>query len=397
MRMRRSRHAGNLTSTAAAIVGLLLSVGACTSAQQGSQPAAAANPADPTDLRGVCPATIVVQTQWTPHITVEGGMYHLLGADPVIDADAKRVTAPLVVRGRDTGVELELRAGGPAIGFTQPSAQMYADTSIHLGVLGGLDEGIQVSATQPTLAVMALVEIHPQIILWDPATYPGFTTIKDIGRTDTKVLYFGGNTYMEYLVGAGLLKRSQVDGSYDGSPSHFVAAGGKAAVAGYANAEPYIYEKDVKQWGKPVKYQLVYDAGYPNYGPPLVIRPADKDKLAPCLRKLVPILQQAQVDVLAQPGPAIDLTLRLNQAYKVATQYTRESSEFSVRQMKALKLSSNGPDSTVGNFDTARVQRLIDITKPIFAAQKKPVRDGLQPAVMVTNEFVDPKIGYGGG
>ncbi|MGI5292652.1 nitrate ABC transporter substrate-binding protein [Nonomuraea polychroma] len=397
MRVRRSRHAGNTTSRTAAIVGLLLLVGACTSAQQVPQPTAVGNPADPTDLRGVCPATIVVQTQWTPHITVEGGMYHLLGANPVIDADAKRVTAPLVVRGRDTGVKLELRAGGPAIGFTQPSAQMYADTTINLGVLGGLDEGIQVSATQPTLAVMGLVEIHPQIILWDPATYPGFTTIKDIGQTNTKVFYFGGNTYMEYLVGAGLLKRSQVDGSYDGSPSHFVAAGGKAAVAGYANAEPYIYEKDVKQWGKPVKYQLVYDAGYPNYGPPLVIRPADKDKLAPCLRKLVPILQQAQVDVLAQPGPAIDLTLRLNQAYKVATQYTKESSEFAARQMKALKLSSNGPDAAVGNFDVSRVQRLIDITEPIFAAQKKPVKDGLKPSDVVTNEFVDPKIGYGAG
>lgn len=398
MRVRRTRHAGHGTGKTAAVLGLLLLLGACTGTQRAAPPDPAAGDAsDPTDLRGACPATIVVQTQWTPHITVEGGMYHLLGPNPVIDAGKKSVTAPLVVRGKDTGVKLELRAGGPAIGFTQPSAQMYLDTGIDLGVLGGLDEGVQVSATQPTLAVMALVEIHPQIILWDPATYPGFTTIKDIGRTNTKVFYFGGNTYMEYLVGAGLLKRGQVDGSYDGSPSHFVAAGGKAAVAGYANAEPYIYEKDVKQWGKPVKYQLVYDAGYPNYGPPLVIRPADKDKLAPCLRKLVPILQQAQVDVLAEPGPAIDLTLRLNQAYKVATQYTKESSEFSVRQMKELKLSSNGPDTTVGNFDVPRVQRLIDITKPIFAAQNKPVKDGLRPSGVVTNEFIDPKIGYGAG
>ncbi|MFI7223078.1 nitrate ABC transporter substrate-binding protein [Nonomuraea angiospora] len=400
MRVRRPRHAGRNTARTTAIAGLFLLLAACTGTQQPPQPkpaAASGNPGDPTDLRGVCPATVVVQTQWTPHITVEGGMYHLLGANPAIDAGRKRVSAPLVVRDKDTGVTLELRAGGPAIGFTQSSAQLYTDPGITLGVLGGMDEGIQMSATQPTLAVMALLEIHPQIILWDPATYPTFNTIKDIGRTDTKVLYFGGNTYMEYLVGAGLLKRGQVDGSYDGSPSHFVAAGGKAAVAGYANAEPYIYEKDVPQWGKPVKYQLVYDAGYPNYGPPLVIRPADKQKLAPCLRKLIPIFQQAQVDVLAEPGPTIDLTLRLNQAYKVATQYTRPSSEFSVQQMKALKLAGNGPDDTVGNFDTARVQRLIDITRPIFAKQNKPVKDGLQPSDVVTNDFVDPKIGYRAG
>jgi hypothetical protein len=51
----------------------------------------------------------------------------------------------------------------------------------------------------------------------------------------------------------------------------------------------------------------------------------------------------------------------------------------------------------VGNFDTARVQRMIDLTEPIFAAQKKPVRDGLAPGDLVTNEFIDPKIGYPGG
>jgi len=397
MRVRRLRHAENKVSGIAALTGAFLMAAACGSAPQTAPPAAGGNPDDPTDLRGVCPATIVVQTQWTPHITVEGGMYHLLGAGPVVDANAKRVTAPLVARGKDTGVKLELRAGGPAIGFTQPSAQMYLDPGITLGVLGGLDEAIQVSATQPTLAVMALLEIHPQIILWDPATYPGFTTIADIGKTNTKVLYFGGNTYMEYLVGAGLLKRGQVDGSYDGSPSHFVAAGGKAAVAGYANAEPYIYENDVKQWGKPVKYQLVHDAGYPNYGPPLVIRPGDRQKLAPCLRKLVPIIQQAQVDVLAQPGPTIDLTVRLNEKYKAGTQYSKAGSQFSVDQMKALKLAGDGPDGTAGNFDEARVQRLIDITGPIFAAQKKPIKDGLKPADVVTNEFLDPKIGYSRG
>ncbi|MEV4079129.1 hypothetical protein AB0J43_02400 [Nonomuraea fuscirosea] len=375
----------------------LLLAGACASTQQAPQPSQAVTGSnDPASLRSVCPATIVVQAQWTPHITVEGAMYHLLGADPDIDAAGKRVSAPLMVRGQDTGVRLEVRAGGPAIGFNPPAAQLYTHSDITLAVLGGLDEAIQTSATQPTLSVMSLVEIHPQIILWDPATHPAFTTIKDIGRTDTTVFYVGGNTYMDYLVGAGLLKRSQVDGSYDGSPSHFVAAGGKAAVAGYANTEPYMYEHDVKQWGKPVKYQLVYDAGYPNYGPPLVIRPADKNKLTPCLRKLVPLLQQAQVDVLAQPDRAIDLTVRLNQIYKVSTQYTKQGSQFAVRQMKELKLASNGQDNTAGNFDLPRVRRMIDITGPIFRAQKKPIKDGLTPSDLVTNEFTDPNIGYPG-
>jgi hypothetical protein len=81
-----------------------------------------------------------------------------------------------------------------------------------------------------------------------PATYPQFQRIADIGRTDAKVFYFEGDTDMEYLIAAGVLTRAQVDGSYDGKPANFVAAGGKAAQAGFATSEPDIYENEVHQW-----------------------------------------------------------------------------------------------------------------------------------------------------
>jgi len=391
MQVHRSRR----SRTHLAVLALLLLVSACSNGGDGGEATGkSANSGDPLDLRGACPSKIVVQTSWDPNVAAFGALYHLLGPNPDIDAGKKSVTAPLVARGKDTGVKLELRAGGPAIGFTQATAQMYLDTSITLGVSGAFDEVLQLSARQPTIAVAALQEIDPQIILWDPATYPQFNTIRDIGRTDTKVLYFGGDTYMEYLVGTGILKRSQVDGSYDGSPSRFVVERGKVAQSGYATDDPYVLEKDVKEWGKPVKYQLVYETDYPNYGPPLVVRAGDKGKLAPCLRRLVPIVQQAQVDVIAEPDRTIDLTLRLNKDYKSGTPYTRAGSDFTVSQLKNLKLSSNGNDGTAGNFDESRVQRMIDITKPIFAAQKKPVKEGLKPSDVVTNEFINPKIGF---
>jgi hypothetical protein len=374
---------------------LLFLVAACSNGHDDDQPAVnAGNTGDPLNLSGVCPSTVVVQTSWLPEPIAAGALYYLLGTNPDIDTAQKRVTAPLVVRGRDTGVKLELRAGGPATGFEQTSAQMYLDTGITLGLLH-LDEQIQQSARQPTLGVVTLVEKDPQIILWDPGTHPEFNTISDIGRTDTKVLYFGGDTYMEYLVGSGILKRSQVDGSYDGSPSRFVAARGSVAQDGYATVDPYTYEKEVKAWAKPVKFQLVYDTGYPNYGEIMAIRAGDKGKLAPCLHKLVPIVQQAQVDFMAKPGQTIDLTVKLDEAYKAGVVYTRGSGEFGVRQAKALGLIGNGDDATIGNFDEARVQRMIDITKPIFAAQKKPIKRGLTPSQVSTNEFTDPKVRLG--
>ena len=56
---------------------------------------------------------------------------------------------------------------------------------------------------------------------------------------------------------------------------------------------------------------------------------------------------------------------------------------------------TNGPDQTLGNFDTARVQRMIEIVTPIFTAQRQPPKEGLTPEDIATNEFIDPSIGIG--
>jgi hypothetical protein len=233
------------------------------------------------------------------------------------------------------------------------------------------------------------------MIMWDPGTYPQFNTIADIGKTDTKVLYFEGDTYMAYLTGTNVLKKSQVDGSYDGKPANFVAADGKVAQAGFATSEPYIYEHEVRQWNKPVKYALVSEAGYPFYPQALSIRAADKQKLAPCLKKLVPIVQRAQVDFLANPEKTNALVLDLVKQYNTGWVYSPGLAAYAIEKMRS-DFVTNGPDKTLGNFDTARVQRMIDITTPIFTAQRQPPKEGLTPEDIATNEFVDTNIGVAG-
>ena len=384
------------TLPALVVAALLLLLAACSGGGEDTgQSTAAAGSSDPLDLRGVCPSTIVVQTSWTPIFESWGALYALLGPNPQEDVKGKRVTAPLMTQGKDTGVKLELRAGGPAIGFEKSTAKMYSDPKIHFAVPSGFDELIQLSKTQPTMAVVALADVDAQMIMWDPGKHPEFNIIADIGQTDTKVLYFGGDTYMEYLIGSGILKKSQVDGSYDGSPARFVAEQGDVAQSGYATAEPYVFEKDVKEWGKPVKYQLVYDTGYPNYGASLTMRTRDKEKLAPCLKKLVPIIQQSQVDSRANPDKTIPLVVKLNEDYKTGVPYSTDLAKYAAATEKQLGLTGNGTDrdTTIGNFDTKRVERMIQIVGPIFAAQKKPIKEGLQPSDVITNEFLNMKIG----
>jgi hypothetical protein len=355
---------------------------------QGSAAPAATD--EQLNLKGACPDTVIVQTDWDPE-SEYGVYYHLLGPNPEVDSERKRVSGPLVAQGKDTGVRIEVRTGGPSIGFEPVSAQMYKDKDITLGQVS-TDEAIRFSDGQPTQAVVAPMEVSPFMIMWDPATYPQFQRIADIGKTDTKVFYFEGDTYMEYLIAAGVLQRSQVDGSYDGKPANFVAAGGKAAQAGFATSEPYIYENEVRQWAKPVQYALVNEAGYPFYPQALSIRAADREKLAPCLEKLVPIVQRAQIDYLADPAATNELIVDLVEQYDTGWVYSAGLADYAITKMRETFVG-NGPDQTLGNFDMARVGRMLEIVSPIFTAQRKPPKEGLKAEDIATNEFVDQSIG----
>ena len=350
----------------------------------------AASGGDQVNLKGVCPSTIVVQTDWFPE-TEYGVYYHMLGPNPKIDVEHKRVSGPLVVEGQDTGVQLEVRSGGPATDFKLVSEQMYTDKSITLGQIN-TDEAIRFSGSQPTLAVAAPMEISPFMIMWDPNTYPEFNIIADIGQTTAKVLYFKGDTYMEYLIGSGILRRSQVDDSYDGSSTKFLAAGGKMAQAGFATSEPYIYANDLKAWHKPLNYALVNDTGYPFYPQALSIRTADKQKLAPCLKKLVPLVQRAQVDFLANPERTNAFIIKLVKDYNTFWTYSDGLAAYAISKMRQ-DFVNNGADRTLGNFEVGRIQRLIDIVTPILIGQRHPPRPGLRPQDLYTNEFVDPGVG----
>ncbi len=381
--MRRSRSA--LVLAVAAI-----SLAACGS---GATTPAASTAATGVDLKAAgCPATVVIQTDWNPE-SEHGGLYQMLGANPTIDASKKRVSGPLVdSTGASTGVNLEVRSGGPAIGFQTVTSQLYADPTITLGYVQ-TDEAAQLSAKQPTVGVMAPLDKSPLMIMWDPATYPNVTTIADLGKAGTKIRYFDSSAYMAYFTGAGILQKGQVDGSYDGTPANFVAAAGKDAQQGFASAEPYIYQHEVSQWGKPVTFQLINDAGYPYYQSVLA---AKADQLAPltnCFTKLVPIMQKAQVDYMAKPQAVNTLILDLVKQFDTGWVYSRGVADFSVKQQLDLKLVSNGTNAYIGDFDMDRVQKTIDIDTPIFAGQGTPVKTGLKAADLVTNQFIDKSIG----
>src|SRR3546814_5230807 len=86
-------------------------------------------------------------------------MYALVGDDYTIDTDTKTVTGSLVAQGVDTGVDIEVRPGGPNVNFQPVPALMYLDTDILIGAVN-TDAAIVAAADQPTVAVASRSEEH---------------------------------------------------------------------------------------------------------------------------------------------------------------------------------------------------------------------------------------------
>ena len=389
-----------LVAAAAAAAALSLALAACSSgdaAEPGTaQPAASGTspaPAGSVDLADVCPATVVVQTDWNPQ-SEQGGLFELLGPDAKIDAQQKTISGSLYSKGRPTGVNVEIRAGGPAIGYTAVPAQMYTDKDILLGWVN-TDEAIQNSQAMPTTAVFATFEKAPWMVMWDPATYPDVKTIADLGKTDAVVRYFNGATWMDYLVGSGQLRKDHTDGGYDGTPANFVAAKGKDGQQGFATVEPYVYQNEIKEWGKPVDYQLIADTGYPLYAVALSVRSDDVSKQSACLKKLVPVVQQSTADFFADPTAANALIVKAVEEYNTGWVYPAGEAASSAKEQVSLGLVSNGTNDELGDFDEARVQKILDLTTPILTKNGTAPRPGLKATDLFTNDFLDPSIGLG--
>lgn len=384
----------------AATAGIVLTtfgLAACAGGSDETDAVAAATAASGSvDLSDVCPATVVVQTDWNPEAD-HGHLYELVGPGYTVDANQKTVTGDLVAGGEPTGVKIEVRAGGPAIGFTQASAQMYTDKDITLGYVS-TDEAVQLSDKFPTTAVFAENDKSPMMVMWDPETYPDVKDIEGLGaalkESGGVIRYFNGAAYMSYLTGSGILDASVTDGSYDGTPANFVAAGGKDAQQGFATAEPYIYENEVPAWGKPVTLETIHDTGFPIYPEAMSVRSDDLETLTPCLEKLVPVMQQADVDYIADPSTTNALIIDLVEQYNNGWVYSAEVADFAVEQMKKLEIATNGDNAYVGDIDEARMQSVIDILTPIYTEAGAPPKSGLTPADLFTNEFLDQSIGF---
>jgi hypothetical protein len=316
----------------------------------------------------------------------------LIGDGYTVNTEKLSVSGDLVSEGQTTGVKVEVRAGGPAIGYSQVTSELYKDPNILLGFTS-TDESVSQSGGEfPTVAVVAPFNINPQIIMWDPETYPDVKKIADLKEKGVKVRYFNGAAYMDYFTATGILDKKQTDGTYDGAPASFLAAAGKDAQQGFGTAEPYFYEKVLKEWMKPVGYQYIHDAGWTAYAQSLGGIPANIEKYDSCLKALVPVIQKAMITYIASPDRTNALILDAVKQYNNGWVYDAGQAAAAVEQMQADKLIANSPDGTLGSFDLDRVTKFIEVAGPVFTSTGSKVKEGLVADDVVTNKYIDPSI-----
>ena len=340
-----------------------------------------------TSLKGICPNPLVIQLDWQPE-SEHGGIYELVGNGYKIDKDKKKVIGPLMASGKKTGINVEVRIGGPPVGFQPAQALMYSDSSIFMG-FSRVTELISSYKDLPIVAVMATLDKSPFSIYWDAATYPDVNSIADLKKRDVTIMLGRPDIGWKYFVAKGIMKESQMDLSDMAKPAAFISANGKLAEAGFATAEPFLYEVEIKEWGKPVKVQLLHDAGFPEYFQALAVKKEDIDKKAECLERLVPIIQRSHVEYIQNPNETNELIVKLAETYLTGWVYTMISAKFSHKQQLALDIVGNGENYFIGDFNPERVERLVEIVGFVTDVDVST----LDPKEMVTNKFIDPSIG----
>lgn len=317
-----------------------------------------------------------------------GGLLRLFGPDPVIDGQHKLLRGRLVLGGVDTGVELEVRAGGPEKGLQPVSALMATDHDVLLGQQATDEQVLGAGRGQPTVGVVAPFQRDPVVFIWDKSRHPEWNTVQDIGQTDSTVFTLHAAT-TDYLVGHGILRGRQLNYSYDGSPSWFMS-NRDSAVGGFSINEPFLYRK----LGRDVSYAYVTDTGVPNYRNTLTVRSADLSKWADCLRRLVPMIQRGYVDFMGDPEPVLKLIVAADEKYRAPYPYSIEQARYGVDVMRRDGLVTNGTDNVLGSFGSGRLQKVIDGLRPVYANYRPPVAvpDTLTADTIATNRFLDRGI-----
>jgi hypothetical protein len=402
--LRRSRFVRTAAVVALIVAGLVATT-AASSASGGGTAAVKAPGASyaatqfTTDLKGVCPNPLIVQTNWLPEAD-HGALYELIGSGGTMKQYSYE--GPL----GSTGINLQILSGGPGDANLPPAATLYSGNPVVRVtpdlIMDSMEDAVMLSKKFPTVGIMNLQDHDPQVLIYDPSRFKNLSTIsalKSAAKQGAK-FYVSGLTYayVEYLIGKGVPSGSFI-GGYSGDLDKFVTGQGLIVNQGYADSEPYLLAHDTPDWGsKPIKEVFIYKLGLNDYPSTIQVRADQLKSMSGCLSKLVPMLQKAVVDYFAHPATVNGVLAKFNPAYS-ATYWTTPVAESkwadTVQRADDIVGNSDNGDGPVGGFDMTRMEQVTNTLVPIFAKASPGTYDpSVKAAAIATNQFIDPSIRF---
>jgi hypothetical protein len=127
----------------------------------------------------------------------------------------------------------------------------------------------------------------------------------------------------------------------------------------------------------------------------LAIRKDRLEELRPCLKKIVPVLQQAQIDYIADPSRANALIISTVKTYDSWWSQSEGDVANGAASQKDLGIVGNGETATFGDLEETRVNDFIAKATPILREQGLEIAD-IAAGDITNNEFLDASITYQG-
>lgn len=330
----------------------------------------------------VCPAKLVIQTDWFPELE-HGGTYQLIGTEGTISADSVNYSGAVQEQYAVGGLkEIEINT----INFDKAGSSILLDGEADMAYIN-MSDVIKDSAAVDMVAIAKTLDKDPQMVMWDPAQYD-IQEPADIAGTGADVLHFPGTAYIDYMVASGIMTAEQDVPTYDGSDSQFVSSNGGVIQQGFATNEVYKYENEIN-WkdGAPadVSFFTVAEMGFDNYPAAITMMRDRVEELDACLKLLVPAMQQAWIDFLNDPQPIMNKMIEINTVHDGFWGLSEAVNEAGFALLESDGFATNSPDGTYCSFDAARVQGLYDVLAPIYADQGVEIADSADS--LFTNEY----------
>lgn len=382
------------------VAGLLAATAASSSPGGGrSSTAESAATLFTTNLSGVCPNPLIVQTNWLPEAD-HGALYELIGSGGTMKQYSYE--GPL----GSTGINLQILSGGPGDANLPTAATLYSGNPVVRVTpdltMDSMENAIMLSKKFPTVGVMNLQDHDPQVLIYNPAKFSNLSTIAALESAAKRgaSFYVSGLSYayVQYLIGKGVPSSAFI-GGYSGDLDKFVTGDGKIVNQGYADSEPYLLAHDTPAWGsKPIKEVFIYKLGLNDYPSTIQVRADRLKSMSACLTKLVPMLQKAEVDYFAHPATVNHVLAKFNPTFSASywkTPVAESNWADGVQRADHIVGNSDNGKGPVGGFDMTRLKHVTKTLLPIFAKESPGTFEPeVTAGVIGTNQFIDPSIRF---